>query len=64
MTNNLYGVDIKEYNQTAKIIEINDNPNIDHGVEDAILGFKLYETIIQDLFDRIDRERIQTKPIR
>jgi len=60
----LYGVDIKEYNQTAKIIEINDNPNIDHGVEDAILGFKLYETIIQDLFDRIDRERIQTKPIR
>ncbi|ALK08247.1 RimK family protein [Blastochloris viridis] len=33
--NGLYGVDIKQTNGGIYVIEVNDNPNIEHGVEDA-----------------------------
>jgi glutathione synthase/RimK-type ligase-like ATP-grasp enzyme len=36
--NGLYGVDLKQKGQDIYMIEINDNPNIDHGVEDGIAG--------------------------
>lgn len=42
----LYGVDLKVVNGKAVVIEINDNPSIDHGIEDAILGDELYYRII------------------
>ena len=42
----LYGVDLKVENDKAIIIEINDNPSIDHGIEDAILGDELYFRIL------------------
>ena len=38
--------------QTAKgvvVIEVNDNPNIDHGIEDAVLKENLYRTIVEDI---------------
>jgi glutathione synthase/RimK-type ligase-like ATP-grasp enzyme len=60
----LYGVDIKEFNNDYKIIEINDNPNIDYEVEDSILGYDLYKIIMKDLYRRIELERHQAKPIR
>jgi len=42
----LYGVDLKVINNQAVVIEINDNPSIDHGIEDAILGDELYYRIL------------------
>ena len=42
----LYGVDLKVINNKAIVIEINDNPSIDHGIEDAILGDELYYRIL------------------
>lgn len=42
----LYGVDLKMVNDRAIVIEINDNPSIDHGIEDAILGDELYYRIL------------------
>jgi len=42
----LYGVDIKEVNGKYFVIEINDNPSIDFGVEDRILKDKLYLQIM------------------
>lgn len=42
----LYGVDLKVVNGKAVVIEINDNPSIDHEIEDAILGDELYYRII------------------
>ena len=42
----LYGVDIKMIENKVVIIEINDNPSIDHGIEDAILGDELYYKIL------------------
>lgn len=51
----LYGVDIKERDGKAYVIEINDNPNIDSDVEDLILGDDLYIKIIQDFVNRIEQ---------
>jgi glutathione synthase/RimK-type ligase-like ATP-grasp enzyme len=45
----LYGVDMKEVEGKYYVIEINDNPNIDAGIEDKILKDKLYSTIM-DVF--------------
>lgn len=52
----LYGVDIKYINETPYIIEINDNPNIDHKIEDAILGDELYLKIMNTFLTRIRRK--------
>ena len=53
----LYGVDLKEKNGKAYVIEINDNPNIDANVEDAILGMDLYHNIIHEFVRRIEERR-------
>lgn len=55
--NGLYGVDIKERDGNAYIIEVNDNPNIDHEVEDGIMGEDLYYNIIQEFVRRIEGSR-------
>ena len=34
----LYGVDLKQAGDKVVVIEVNDNPNIDCGVEDVYLG--------------------------
>lgn len=47
--NGLYGVDIKEWEGKAVVIEINDNPTIDAGVEDLIDKDLVYEKIIGSL---------------
>lgn len=50
----LYGVDIKFVNGEVYVIEVNDNPNIDAGVEDFILKDNLYNMIIDSLVNRIE----------
>lgn len=49
----LYGVDVKQVGKTCRIIEINDNPNIDAGNEDAFLGEALYEEVMSVIKRRI-----------
>lgn len=51
----LYGVDLKEMNKKAYVIEVNDNPDIVSGVEDFVLGDALYERIIKRLIDMIKK---------
>ncbi|MBA2648907.1 MAG: RimK family protein [Legionella sp.] len=52
----LYGVDIKSHKNQHYVIEINDNPNIDQGIEDEILGDKLYHQIMDVFLQRIRRK--------
>jgi glutathione synthase/RimK-type ligase-like ATP-grasp enzyme len=53
----LYGVDIKELeNGRVVVIEVNDNPNIDKGVEDELLGDEIYKKIIESFVMRIERK--------
>lgn len=54
-----YGVDIKDTENGLKIIEINDNPSVDHGVEDLILGAELYRIILREFVTRLDAKRQQ-----
>ncbi len=49
----LYGVDLKEINGQVYIIEVNDNPSIDHRVEDAFLGDLLYDRVMTEFLRRI-----------
>ncbi|HYQ56704.1 MAG TPA: GNAT family N-acetyltransferase [Draconibacterium sp.] len=50
----LYGVDLKMIGDKVYVVEVNDNPNIDAGIEDLILGDELYDTIIDSFINRIE----------
>lgn len=50
----LYGVDLKEINGQALVIEVNDNPSIDGGIEDAFLKDELYDGIIRSFVRRVE----------
>lgn len=50
----LYGVDMKMSSRGPVVIEVNDNPNIDAGNEDGVLGDGLYRMVLQDLARRIE----------
>lgn len=48
----LYGVDMKMTDAGPVIIEVNDNPNIDAGIEDGVAGEPLYRMVMQALLQR------------
>lgn len=52
-----YGVDVKESNNKGYVIEVNDNPNIDGGVEDKYLGKDLYRMLMGEFLRRMDLRR-------
>ncbi|MGP1273501.1 MAG: RimK family protein [Phycisphaerales bacterium] len=54
MGDGLYGVDLKVVRGRPVVIEINDNPNIDAGVEDAAIGDELYRRIMQHFFWKLE----------
>jgi len=54
----LYGVDIKAAGDRVAVIEVNDNPSIESGVEDAYLGEDLYRRIMQEFLNRLERKRL------
>ncbi|MAC94929.1 MAG: GNAT family N-acetyltransferase [Flavobacteriales bacterium] len=53
----LYGVDLKEVKGEVYVIEVNDNPNIDFGVEDQFLKDKLYDRLIDSIYRRIEQSK-------
>lgn len=55
--NGLYGVDIKQSGNRVAVIEVNDNPSIDAGVEDKFLGGELYTLIMQEFLSRMEENR-------
>ena len=50
----LYGVDIKELDKKAYVLEVNDNPNIDYKIEDQYLGNELYMIIMAEFQRRLE----------
>ncbi len=50
----LLGIDIKVIDNKPMVIEINDNPNIDFGVEDRFYGDLVYSKILLALKKRLD----------
>lgn len=54
--NGLYGVDVKQSGDRVVVIEVNDNPNLDAGVEDEYMGDELYRTILEEFVRRLERK--------
>ncbi len=54
MGTGLYGVDLKVYNDEVYVIEVNDNPSIEHGVEDGVEGQRLYEKIAKAFYQQLE----------
>jgi glutathione synthase/RimK-type ligase-like ATP-grasp enzyme len=52
--NGLYGVDVKEVDGRFLVMEVNDNPSLDAGVEDQVLGDELYRSIMRVFYERLE----------
>ncbi|MBX3748412.1 MAG: RimK family protein [Verrucomicrobiae bacterium] len=55
--NGFYGVDLKVAAGQCRVIEINDNPSIDAGVEDKMLRRSLYDRVMEVFLKRLDSQR-------
>jgi glutathione synthase/RimK-type ligase-like ATP-grasp enzyme len=53
----LYGVDLKQVGNRFYVIEVNDNPSINAGVEDKVLRDELYLTVMRSFLRRIERRK-------
>ncbi len=53
--NGLYGVDLKQVGKRVYVIEVNDNPNLDAGVEDFCIQKELYYVIMGEVARRLDQ---------
>jgi glutathione synthase/RimK-type ligase-like ATP-grasp enzyme/ribosomal protein S18 acetylase RimI-like enzyme len=63
MGDGLYGVDLKVVGDNVYVIEVNDNPNIDAGIEDMVLKEALYSRVMESVFNRIELSRNQKRLI-
>jgi glutathione synthase/RimK-type ligase-like ATP-grasp enzyme len=52
-----YGVDVKQSDGKVYVIEVNDNPNLEAGVEDYYLKGEIYNLILRDFMRRLDARR-------
>ena len=50
-------IDMKEVDGKFYVIEINDNPNIDAGIEDKIMKDKLYSMIMEVFLNKIKADK-------
>lgn len=55
-----YGVDLKQIGCQYYVIEVNDNPNVDAGKEDAVLSDALYREVMGVFRKRIDARKGNT----
>ncbi len=53
----LYGVDLKQNTDGVYVIEVNDNPNLDAGIEDVFLKDALYLKVMSEFVRRLDDRR-------
>tara|TARA_R110000787_G_scaffold47176_5_gene114281 strand:- start:1773 stop:3242 length:1470 start_codon:yes stop_codon:yes gene_type:complete len=49
-----YGIDLKQHGNKVYVIEVNDNPSLDHGVEDAFVGDELYMQLMGEFVRRLE----------
>ncbi len=53
----LYGVDLKQAGNKVYVIEINDNPSIEAGVEDDVMKDGLYRLVMEEFLRRIELKK-------
>jgi glutathione synthase/RimK-type ligase-like ATP-grasp enzyme len=52
-----YGVDLKQTESACYVMEVNDNPNVDAGNEDQVMGPALYREVMGVIKRRIEESR-------
>lgn len=57
----LYGVDLKQNGNRIMVIEVNDNPNLDAGFEDAVMKDELYEFVMRVFLRRVEQRKEKRK---
>src|SRR5690606_11886113 len=50
----LYGVDLKQVGDNVVVIEVNDNPNLDHGVEDSAEKDRVWDRLLRWYLTRLE----------
>jgi glutathione synthase/RimK-type ligase-like ATP-grasp enzyme len=55
-------VDLKQMGGKVYVIEVNDNPNIESGVEDQILKEEMYLRIMRVFLRRIEQRKAGVHP--
>src|SRR5229473_2738072 len=51
----LYGVDLKQTPDGLVVMEVNDNPNIEHGIEDAVGKDEVWIRVLRWFIDRLEK---------
>jgi glutathione synthase/RimK-type ligase-like ATP-grasp enzyme len=54
MGEGLYGVDMKQTERGLYVIEVNDNPDVNHGVEDVVEKDRVWEKILNWFWVRLE----------
>jgi glutathione synthase/RimK-type ligase-like ATP-grasp enzyme/gamma-glutamyl:cysteine ligase YbdK (ATP-grasp superfamily) len=57
----LYGVDVKELENGAVVIEVNDNPDVNLDYEDQAEGDRVYEELSAWFLKRIEQDRVPSR---
>jgi glutathione synthase/RimK-type ligase-like ATP-grasp enzyme len=60
--NGLYGVDLKQVGNRVVVIEVNDNPSIESGVEDGVMKDALYREIVGTILRRVEQRKMGAGP--
>ena len=55
----LYGVDLKQVGRQVYVIEVNDNPSIEAGVEDEVLKGDLYTRVMEVFLRRLEQRKAE-----
>ena len=50
-----YGVDIKQTEQGFIVMEVNDNPNLEHGIEDVVGRDEVWVRLLKWFIDRFEQ---------
>jgi len=51
----LYGVDLKQTEHGIVVMEVNDNPNLEHGIEDAVGKDEIWMRLLRWFIDRFEQ---------
>ncbi len=54
-----YGVDLKEVGADCVVMEVNENPSVESGIEDTILKDELYRRVMSVFLERIEKRKAE-----
>ena len=55
MGEGLYGVDLKQTDRGIVVMEVNDNPNLEHGIEDQVGKDEIWMRLLRWFVERLER---------